>query len=193
MPQSFTSFAKAMPTFFRASSETLLSRRVWAQACAAWACGTASLQPSWAAASAPPSHMVWPQRLELLDMPPMGAQSFQTMPTVLVFFSIACPYCRRHNQRLNKLALQNSGRLRVLGAASDTDTGALRHYRDSQGLAFPIAAGAHALREQVTPRRVIPFTAVIARDGKFNERIPGEMTEEDILGLARWASTGDQQ
>lgn len=137
--------------------------------------------------------MVWPNQLAMLDGPPLSAESLRGMTTVLVFFSIDCPYCRRHNQRLSKLAAQHSERLRVVGAASDTDLDALRRYRDSQGLRFPITAGAQALRERVTPRRVIPFTAVITTDGAFKERIPGEMTEEDILGLARWAPTGDQR
>ena len=192
VPQFFPSVSKAMSKSVQGHAEIALSRRQWAQVCAVWACGAASPDLTLAANSVP-SQMVWPKRLEFIDNPPMSPANFQAMTTVLVFFSIDCPYCSRHNQRLNKLALQNGGRMRVFGAASDTDTDALRRYRDSQGLKFPIAAGAQALRELVTPRRVSPFTAVIATDGTFKERIPGEMTEEDILGLARWAATGDQR
>jgi hypothetical protein len=38
-----------------------------------------------------------------------------------------------------------------------------------------------------TPRRVIPMTCVLDRSGTLRELIPGEMTESDVLGLARWA------
>ncbi len=168
-----------------------LSRRLWAQACAVWMC-TGARSGSAQTAGVTPAQMVWPKQLALLDGPPLSDERLRSMTTVLVFFSIDCPYCRRHNQRLNKLAAQHGDRIRVIGAASDTDLDALRHYRDSQGLKFSITAGSQSLRERVTARRVIPFTAVITQDGLFKERIPGEMTEEDILGLARWAPQGDR-
>ena len=169
-----------------------LSRRRWAQACAAWVC-TGMRAGSAQTPGAAPAQMAWPSQLPLLDAPPLSEEQLRSKPCVLVFFSIDCPYCRRHNQRLNKLAAQYGDRIRVIGAATDTDLNALRHYRDSQGLSFALSAGSQALRARVTPRKVIPFTAVIAADGSFKERIPGEMTEEDIMGLVRWAPKGEQR
>lgn len=166
-----------------------LHRRALAQACAGLMGGLCGLQAAQAEPSPPPEHMQWPAQLELLDAPTLSAAQLSMRPTVLVFFSIACPYCRRHNQRLSALAAQAPG-LRVLGAALDSDAGALRQYRDSQGLKFAITPDAQMLRERVTRRRVIPLTAVIAPSGAFLERIPGEMSEADILGLARWAAKG---
>ena len=165
-----------------------LKRRLWAQACAVWMCTGAS-SGSAQSAGAGPAQMVWPLQLPLLDSPPLSAESLSSMTTVLVFFSIDCPYCRRQNQRLSVLALQ-APKLRVLGAALDSDLDALRQYRDIQGLQFAITPDSQALRERVTRRRVIPFTAVVGPNGAFFERIPGEMSDSDILGLARWAAKG---
>lgn len=162
-----------------------ISRRQWGLACSAWL-GAAAAPSSASAASSGATQMHWPDQVEVLDGPPLPAERFKTLTTVLVFFSIDCPYCRRHNQRLSALALQTP-KLRVLGGALDTDLGALRQYRSTQGLKFDITPGAQALRERVTSRRVIPFTAVITPSGQFLELIPGEMSESDILGLARWA------
>ncbi|MDZ7813856.1 MAG: hypothetical protein U5L74_12445 [Ideonella sp.] len=169
-----------------------INRRFWAKACAAWIGGSVTLEQVMAS-PATPAHMQWPDRLDLLDEASLRGESFRTMTTVLVFFSIDCPYCRRHNRRLSTLSLQHSGKLRVIGAALDSDRDSLRRYRETQGLRFSIAPDARSLRERVTPRSVIPFTTVIAPDGTFKERIPGEMSEEDILGLARWASKGEKR
>ncbi len=166
-----------------------LHRRAWALSCAALLGGLSRLGETQATPSATSEMMTWPASLALLDAPSLNAEQLGASPTVLVFFSIDCPYCRRHNQRLSALALQTSS-LRVLGAALDSDGDALRRYRDTQRLRFAITPGAQALREKVTARRVIPFTAVIAPSGRFLERIPGEMSESDILGLARWVTTG---
>lgn len=167
-----------------------LHRRQWAHACAGLLGAIVGAAPGLAAPSPTTETLQWPARLELLDAPALSADSLNASPTVLVFFSMDCAYCRRHNQRLSRLAQQQPKGLRVLGAALDTDAEALRRYRDAQGLRFAITPGAEALRERVTPRRVIPFTAVVAQGGTFLERIPGEMSEADILGLARWATTG---
>ncbi len=166
-----------------------LARRAWARACAGLMGSLCGLHASGAEPSTLPEPMQWPPLLELLDAPALSATQLSARPTVLVFFSLSCPYCRRHNQRLSAWSLQASG-LRVLGAALDSDLGALRQYRDTQGLTFEITPNAQALRERVTRRKVIPFTAVIASNGAFLERIPGEMSDSDMLGLARWAAKG---
>jgi hypothetical protein len=162
-----------------------LDRRAWIRACAGLMGSLCGLRAVGAEPGVVPEQMPWPTQLELLDAPALSAAQL----TVLVFFSLSCPYCRRHNQRLSALALQAPG-LRVLGAALDSDLDALRQYRNTQGLKFAITPDAQALRERVTRRRVIPFTAVAGSDGAFLERIPGEMSDSDILGLARWATKG---
>jgi hypothetical protein len=35
----------------------------------------------------------------------------------------------------------------------------------------------------LSPRRVIPLTCVLDRDGRLREVIPGEMFEEDLLAM----------
>lgn len=39
----------------------------------------------------------------------------------------------------------------------------------------------------MTLRKVIPLTCVVDRAGRLREVIPGEMFEEDVLDLAKWA------
>jgi hypothetical protein len=75
--------------------------------------------------------------------------------------------------------------LGVLGVALEDDAGAVRRYMASQGYQFPVTLDDGTLRRQFTARRVIPMTCVLDRQGRLLQAIPGEMAEDDVLGLAR--------
>jgi hypothetical protein len=56
------------------------------------------------------------------------------------------------------------------------------------GYTFPVAIETEALREALGKRKVIPTIFVIKADGRIAEVIPGEMFEEDVLDLIKYAS-----
>ncbi len=131
----------------------------------------------------------WPT-VHLLDGRRLDADALRDRAGVVVFFSTDCPYCRRHNQRLERLARASAGGpLRVLGAATDRDPDRVQAYLREQGLGFDVTLDAGPLRAALGERRIVPLTAVIDRRGRLRELIPGEMAEEDVLGLARWMHT----
>jgi len=110
---------------------------------------------------------------------------------VLVFFATDCPYCRRHNHHVQKLLQASQGQpLQVLGVALDHDPQIVRAYLQQQGFSFPVTMDAAPLRAAVTQRQGVPLTVVVDRRGRLREVIPGEMFEEDVLGLAHWAQPG---
>jgi peroxiredoxin len=143
-----------------------------------------------AAAARPPAlgeAVHWPA-LTLLDGRSVNPESLRDTALVLVFFETTCPYCRRHNAHVDTLARAAQGqRLRVIGAAGDGPAELVRGYLRQHGYGFDVALDDGALRSVFTPRRVIPMTCVLDRSGTLRELIPGEMTESDVLGLARWA------
>jgi peroxiredoxin len=126
--------------------------------------------------------------LPLLDGSTLAAGDLRDTAIVLVFFTTTCPYCRRHNARLDQLAQATRGQpLRVIGVAGDGDAEHVRNYLRQQGWRFAVTLGAEPLRGALTARRVVPLTCVLDRAGRLREVIPGEMSESDVLGLARWA------
>lgn len=130
-------------------------------------------------------------RLALLDGSVLDPADLRDTALVLVFFDTGCAYCRRHNARMEQLARATRGLpLRVLGAAGDRDADTVRGYLRQQGLGFGVTLDDGRLRALLTPRRVVPMTAVLDRAGRLRELIPGEMAEDDVLGLARWARAG---
>lgn len=147
------------------------------------------LKPAQAAPAQTGQVVTWPS-VTLLDGTRLSAAQLQAQPAVVVFWTTTCPFCRRHNQHVEKLhrAAQAAGLpLRVLGVAGDRDAAAVRRYAQQQGYSFPITMDRAALAGALSERRMIPLTAVVDRDGRLKQVLPGEMFEEDVLELLQLA------
>jgi hypothetical protein len=140
------------------------------------------------AADPPPVGPVeWPP-LRLLDGRTLAPDSWHGLAAVLVVWSVRCPFCVRHNPRIEALHRASAGRpLRVLGAAIDTDVESVRRHVREHGLTFPVTLDADALRARFALRRVTPTTVTFDRGGRLLQRIPGEMSEDDVRALIRLA------
>lgn len=109
------------------------------------------------------------------------------LPMVVVFWATWCGYCRRHNVHVDRLFAMVRGRMHVVGIAVESESAAVqRHLRDT-GLRFPVAVDDGPLRRRFTDRRMVPMTCTIDRQGRTGLCIPGEMSEGDVLGLAKLA------
>lgn len=130
----------------------------------------------------------WPD-MALLGGGRFGAAQAEDNAVVVVFWSTTCPFCRRHNQHVEKLHRAAAGkRLRVLGVARETDADAVTRYAKAQGYSFPITLNQPGLSQLLAPRRVIPMTVVVDRQGRLKQALPGEMFEEDLLELLQLAA-----
>jgi thiol-disulfide isomerase/thioredoxin len=163
-----------------------MKRRLAVTALAATA--ASSWWPAATAAPAEPGQAVaWPE-VGLLDGGRFGPAQVAGRAVVVVFWSTTCPFCRRHNQHVEKLHRAAAGRrLSVLGVARDRDIAVVRHYAGQQGYTFPITTEQAPLAAALSARRVIPLTATIDRGGRLLQVIPGEMFEEDVLELLQLA------
>lgn len=130
----------------------------------------------------------WPT-LRLLDGPTLAPEAWRDRAAVVVFWATWCPFCTRHNPHVEALSRAVAGRpMRVLGASLDRDPDLVRRHVREHGLSFPMTMDAAVLRERLgLVRRVTPTTVVVDRRGRFVQALPGLMSEEDVLDLARWA------
>ena len=146
--------------------------------------------PWWARATPtePGSKVSWPE-VKLLDGRSFGPTQLDGRAAVVVFWSTTCPFCRRHNQHLEKLHRAATGKpLIVLGVARDRDPAAVQRYAAAQGYSFPITMDYAALSAVLSRRNVIPLTMTIDRQGRLKQVFPGEMFEEDLLEMLQLAA-----
>lgn len=130
----------------------------------------------------------WPD-MDLLGGGRFGAAQAEGNAVVVVFWTTTCPFCRRHNQHVEKLHRAAAGkRLRVLGVARETDAALVTRYAQAQGYTFPITLNQPALAALLSPRRVVPVTVTVDRQGRLKQALPGEMFEEDLLELLQLAA-----
>lgn len=129
----------------------------------------------------------WPP-IPLLDGSILQPTDWRDTAAVVVFWSTTCPFCRRHNEHVDKLHRANSGRpLRVLGVATDADANLVRRYLAERRHTFPVTMEAARLRPLFTTRNVIPMTCTVDRSGHRVATVPGEMFEEDVMEFSRLA------
>lgn len=136
-------------------------------------------------AKAPAANSIqWPA-LHLVNGPDLKPGEWAGVPAIVVFWETWCPYCKRHNARVEQLYQATTGKnIRVMGATTETDEAKVKAYVASSQLHFPVATVTPDFRAQFTKRKVIPLTCLISAVGNLLQVIPGEMTQEDVLALA---------
>ena len=134
-----------------------------------------------AEAAGPGQRVSWPD-VTLLDGSRWNASQWAGQAAVVVFWSTTCPFCKRHNQHVERLFRAASGStLKVLGVARERDAAAVQRYARQQGYSFPITLDNGPMSAALSLRRVIPLTVTVDRTGHLLQAIPGEMFEEDVM------------
>jgi hypothetical protein len=161
--------------------------------CAAAAATTTALawpQGAQAAPARPGERVRWPT-VALLDGTRFGPQEARDNAVIVVFWSLTCPFCLRHNRHLSRLHEAIGSRpLRILSAVREPDERGVREHLAGAGHRFPVTLQATALAEALATRRISPLTATVGRDGRLLQVIPGEMAEDDVMELLQLASHG---
>jgi thiol-disulfide isomerase/thioredoxin len=126
--------------------------------------------------------------LQLLDGTTFAASRFAGRVVVVEFWASWCPFCKRQNPLIEALFRQHGGRgLEVLTFSIDKDPAKARAYLAEHGYTFPAArADADTLR-RFDLRKGLPVLFVVDGSGRIVRREVGEMFEEDVRALARYA------
>jgi thiol-disulfide isomerase/thioredoxin len=111
-------------------------------------------------------------------------------PVVVEFWASWCPFCKKQNPAIEKLHRDGGERLRVLTFSIDKSEQVARDYLQQHGYTFPAAMAGAQSDAWFGPRRGLPVVHVVDAAGRvvFTER--GEMFEEDVAALMRFARSG---
>lgn len=139
--------------------------------------------PLQATPAAPGEPVRWPE-VTLLDGARWAPAADRAQ--VVVFWSVTCPFCKRHNAHVDKLyRAAGDGGPQVLTVSRDRDAAAVRRYLAANGYTFPVSLDAEPMAAALSTRRIIPLTLLVDRSGRLKQAIPGEMFEEDVMELFR--------
>ena len=136
-------------------------------------------------AQASPPPVAWPT-LRLVDGRTVAADHWQGRPMIVVFWATWCGFCERHNARMQRLFESLGGRApQILGVSIDGDAASVGRLALRRGWSFPLVVDDGSLRRQFTARRMVPMTCLLDARAVVRQCIPGEMSEDDVMGLAR--------
>jgi thiol-disulfide isomerase/thioredoxin len=143
-----------------------------------------------AAPARPGERVRWPT-VTLLDGSRFGPEEARDHAVIVVFWSLTCPFCLRHNRHVTRLHQAIGSRpLRIVTAVREPDERGVREHLARQGHHFPVTLQAAALAEVLATRRISPLTVTVGRDGRLRQVIPGEMAEDDVMELLQLANPG---
>lgn len=146
---------------------------------------------AWGTAQAAPAAgdtVAWPD-VALLDGSAWGAKQAAGKAVVVVFWSTTCPFCKRHNAHLERLRQAADGLpLEIITIARDGDSQAVQRTMARHGWSFAVTLDQMPMRSALSTRNMMPLTVTVDRQGRLKQVIPGEMFEDDVMGLLKLAA-----
>ena len=124
----------------------------------------------------------------LVDGRVMRAADLRGRAVVVEFWATWCPFCARQNPYIQKLHAQADGKgLAVLTFSIDQDAGLVRKYMSERKYTFGAAMANPQSDAWFGRRKALPELYVVDEVGRIVFKELGEMFEEDVAGLARFA------
>lgn len=132
-------------------------------------------------------------RIELPDVMLEGGQrltaaSMRGKPLMVVFWASWCPYCANHLPHVEKLQKKVRGTdLQIVAVSVDSEPANAKEYMARKGYTFAYTTDKTGLEKVFGARRILPRTVVIDRQGRIAFATHGEMLEDDVLELIKYA------
>jgi len=124
----------------------------------------------------------------LLDGSVITSESLKNKPVLLSFWASWCPYCARQNPYIQKLHEQvKDSDMQVITVSIDKEPKAASDYVKKHKYTFNVAKFTPAIKAVFGEIKVIPLVYVFDKNSIIQEVVPGEMFEEDVLDMRKYA------
>jgi thiol-disulfide isomerase/thioredoxin len=147
-----------------------------------------ALLPLIAGAAPVPEVVRWSD-IQLVDGRMLKAKDLAGKTVVVEFWASWCPFCAKQNPHIEKLHRAHGSKdLVVLTFTLDKTDEAALGYLKSHGYTFAAARSSKQIEGWFGGRRTLPEVYVVDPQGRIVFKEAGEMFEEDIAALARFAA-----
>ena len=127
------------------------------------------------------------QSMALIDGRMLTAEALNAQTVIVSFWATWCPFCANQNPWMNRLHLQANGRYSVLMLSIDAERELVQPYTAAKGYRFAVGMAQQREHPVFGQRKALPETYVIAPGGKVLFKELGEMFEDDVMHLGRFA------
>ena len=111
-------------------------------------------------------------------------------PVILDFWASWCHNCQRAMPRLSKLYEQYNDDIEIIGINLQENKSVAQRFVDSRNIAFPIVMDPFASASRAYGVQYTNTHALIDKNGKLVQIIPGDLTEEHLISLI---NTGEKE
>lgn len=126
--------------------------------------------------------------VRLVDGRTVRAADLRGHTVVVQYWATWCPFCMKQNPHVERLhQMHGSKDVVVLTIALDKTAEAVTEYRTKRGYTFPTVMENAQTRAWFPKRKGLPVVYVVDPAGRIVFHEAGELFEEDILGLVRFA------
>jgi len=126
--------------------------------------------------------------IRLVDGALLTAAELEGRTVVVEFWASWCPFCAKQNPYIERLYRSRGDSLRVLTFSIDSSPQVAQAYLLQHDYTFPAAMAGRQSDRWFGPRRGLPVVHVVDTRGRIVFSEIGEMFEEDIADLARFAT-----
>ncbi|MBE3034300.1 MAG: TlpA family protein disulfide reductase [Actinobacteria bacterium] len=131
--------------------------------------------------------------VQLLDGTRVPGDAWRGHPVIIATWASWCPFCALQNPRLQKLYDATRGSdLRILTISIDANPQLAKDYVAKRNFTFPVTMETDALCAATGPRKGLPELLVLDAKGRVVRKEVGEMLEDDVADLARYANSPKQ-
>ena len=126
--------------------------------------------------------------VQLIDGRTLSASALRDKVVVVEFWASWCPFCARQNPHLQRLHERHGRELQVLTFSIDAKVDDARQYLKQHRYTFPTAMAGAQSAAWFPRSKGLPVVYVVDRSGRIVFHAAGELFEEDIAALARFAA-----